>query len=178
MLKQMNTLVLKYKNYFYKFKDKLKKTNLKQQLTIAFIFSLLSFLILNKQGTNQSQLKKTKTASSLNVNTFIPAGFVLIPVNLLNSESLNGLIGKWGWISLYSSLPGKNLKPIVSSIRVIRSPKNPNQFAVLAEEGKSSLILTHTAPLIAVIQSLKTKTKQTRFSTKKNIKKNKIIIEN
>lgn len=174
--KKIQILLLKKSKNLVKYKDKLKNSSLKQQLSIAFALSLLSFLVFNNKGKVPSSKKHIDQKLELNMNTFIPAGFVLIPINLLNGESLNGLIGKWGWISLYSSLPNQNTKPIVSSIRVLRSPKNPNQFAVLAEERKSSLILAHTAPLIAVIQSLKTK--KTKFTVKKNIKKNKIIIEN
>ncbi|MBE8163365.1 MAG: hypothetical protein HAW63_05195 [Bdellovibrionaceae bacterium] len=176
-VKKIISVLLQYKNHGAKYLEQLAQMSLKKQLSLAFLFSLCSLLFFQK-GQNQKLLSQPKnTKKSWNMSTFIPEGFVLIPITLLNTESLNGLIGKWGWVSLYSSLMGENKKPIVSSIRIIRSPKNPNQFAVLAPENKSSLILAHTAPLIAVIQSEKARSKTTRFNTKPIIKKNKIFIE-
>lgn len=176
--KNLHTLFVKYINYFNKYKEKLIKASLQKQLFLAFLFSLFSLIALNNDKSSKVSVKSKNTTTEWNMNTLIPEGFVLIPIQLFNAKSLNGLIGKWGWVSLYSSLIGKNKKPIVSSIRIIRSPKNPNQFAVLSPENKSSLILEHTAPLVAVIQSTKIKSKATRFNTKKIIKKNKILIEN
>lgn len=173
-MRKQNLLFLKQK--LDKFKIFLQQSSLRQQLIFAFCFSLVSLLFFSTNTKSQA-VKKHKVLNA-NINTFIPEGFVLIPVQLFNKESLNGLIGKWGWVSLYSSLASHNKTAIVSSIRIIRSPKNPDQFAVLSPENKSSLILSHTEPLIAVIQSSKIKNKNTRFNTKKTIKKNKILIEN
>ncbi|MBE8221477.1 MAG: hypothetical protein HAW60_01980 [Bdellovibrionales bacterium] len=174
---KLQVLFVKLLGYFNKYKKVIIKASLKKQLFFAFLFSLFSLMLINNNPENPiAKQKNIKT--DWNMNTFIPEGFVLIPIQLLNAESLNGLIGKWGWVSLYSSLIEKNKKPIVSSIRIIRSPKNNNQFAVLSPENKSSLILEHTAPLVAVIQGAKIKNKSTRFNTKKIIKKNKILIEN
>lgn len=177
-LEKINFLLLKFKHYLKKYKTKIEKTNLKKQLFFAFFFSLVSFIALNNKKSSNATKTPNNVTSELNITTLIPEGFVLIPIQLFNSESLNGLIGKWGWVSLYSSLNSKSKNPIVSSIRIIRSPNNPKQFAVLSPKNKSSLILNHTEPLIAVIQSSKSKSNVTQFNTKKLRKKNKILIEN
>lgn len=80
-------------------------------------------------------------AASDSVDTLIPAGFVIIPIDVQNYESLDSLLGKYGVGDLFKG-DGKNGRLVARNIRILRAPKNPSHFAVLAPEAEASSILS------------------------------------
>ena len=90
--------------------------------------------------------------------TFIPAGFVLVPIEVANFESLDSILGKFGVVDLYIPADGVRKRPIkvAEHIRILRAPLNPSHFAVLAPENESVKLVTYAGPFMVVVQSAKT----------------------
>jgi hypothetical protein len=86
--------------------------------------------------------------------TFIPDGYVLVPIEVANFESLDSILGKFGVVDLYapSDDPKRQTIKIAERVRILRAPLNPSHFAVLIPETDSQRIVMHPGPLLVVVQ--------------------------
>ena len=90
------------------------------------------------------------------VDTMIPAGFLLIPIQLANSESLSSLAGAFALIDLYSvSEKGRKGFKVATGVKLVRAPLNPEQFAVLMREEESSKLVQMEGPFFAALKNPK-----------------------
>ncbi len=113
------------------------------------------------------------------VDTFIPAGFVLVPIEVLNYESLDSVLGRFGVVDLYSADPstGKKAEKVASRIRILRAPRNPNQFAVLAPEEESTDLVKDGSGYFVVVQNPKLGGTVFEKRTPVSRKRNRILVE-
>ncbi len=90
-------------------------------------------------------------------STFIPAGFVLVPIEVANFESLDSILGQHGVVDLYipADETRKRATKIAERIKILRAPLNPSHFAVLAPEAESSRLVGHAGPFVVVVQPAK-----------------------
>lgn len=99
------------------------------------------------------QKKEAVTTSSKNplqITTLIPSGQVLVPIQLKNFESIDSILGNYGHVDLITS----ESKLIAKNIKLLRAPKNPSLFAVLAPQAQASEIITaNEKGLFAVIKN-------------------------
>jgi len=111
--------------------------------SLSFIFTLLQ------------QPNKTENNSHIkSLDTYIPEGFVLMPIELINGSSLDGLLEQKGVVDLYTGHPGqKRVDKVASAVKIIRSPMNPLYFAILVPEDKASLMIQRFQSFYAVIQN-------------------------
>ncbi len=89
-----------------------------------------------------------------NTSTMIPAGFVLVPIEVANYESLDSILGKHGVVDLYVGADGpkSRQRKVAERIKILRAPLNPSHFAVLAPESESARIVSHQGPFTVVFQ--------------------------
>ena len=118
-------------------------------LTAISLFLALSYE-LNQKPHGLAHEGPYEYSSPTHVDTFIPKGFVLFPVEILNFYSLDSIIGNYAVIDLY---PKNQSSPIARGIRMIRSPADPSQVAILVPDDRSGVIAQHGAQFYAVIQS-------------------------
>ncbi len=112
---------------------------------------ILSFVFTFFQTTNRTKDKKQKTKS---VDTYIPEGLVLLPIELSNSSSLDGLLESKGVVDLYTTNPTKiSAEKVAMAVKIIRSPNNYNHFAVLVPEKQASWLIKRFQAFYAVIQN-------------------------
>lgn len=125
-------------------------------LIIAFVMlGLISYVVTLKPKdnlrVNESFLPEPKS-----VDTFIPRGFVLVPLEISNAESLASLVGDLGGVvDLYlASAEGRpgGLK-VGAKLKLLRAPLNPQQYAVLVPDSESTKLLSYSGPFIAVVQN-------------------------
>jgi hypothetical protein len=88
-------------------------------------------------------------------STFIPAGYVLVPIEVANFESLDSILGKFGVVDLYlpSEDPKARPRKVAERVRILRAPLNPSRFAVLARENDSPRLVSHGGPFTVVVQN-------------------------
>lgn len=108
------------------------------------------------------------------ISSMIPDGFVMVPVNLENHESVTGLIQIYAVVDLYHKSHSQ-LSPhkIAGAVRIIRT--QTDQFSVLIPEEKVAPFIQSQYNLYAVIQNHKIKNSEIYPMKKK--KKRFIIFE-
>lgn len=98
---------------------------------------------------------KTETVSPADAQTYIPKNHLLIPIEIKNSERLNGLMGSAGVVDLYQA--GTEIHPkselVGRRFRLIRAPLNPESFAVLIRDEEADHLASFPGPFIASLRS-------------------------
>jgi len=137
-------------NFLQKFK------NVDKSLLLAFLALGLVVLMMQIFSSKTPESEPRPSEESFDVDTMIPAGFLLIPLELSNAESLASLTGQFSVVDLYAS-GGKERKgyKIAAAVKLLRAPLNPQQFAVLVREEESAKIATHEGPFFAALKNPK-----------------------
>ena len=106
--------------------------------TIGFVFIIFIFIgysIFSSKSEDPSNFEPTS------MDTFIPHGHNLVNINVVNSESLDSIIGEKAVVDVYVPAPkGKAPKLLLRKARVLRAPLNPNHYALLVPEDWTSKI--------------------------------------
>lgn len=108
--------------------------------TLLFCLTLLGNLIKKTSMTNKSntgQIQKEQSLHGESLNEMIPKGYVLVPIDIINHASLNAMMGDFAYVNLYApKKTQKGSKLIGQNLKLIRTPKDPDQFALLIKEAK------------------------------------------
>jgi hypothetical protein len=132
----------------------------RQQLWIAIGLCLAAGLIafiwdqrVMNQETDSSQKPKAENIES--AATYIPEGFVLVPIEVANFESLDSILGKFGVVDLFVGSDDPKVKPrrIAERVKILRAPLNPEHFAVLVPDSESQNIVAYSGALTVVVQN-------------------------
>lgn len=125
---------------------------------IISIFSVWNELRNSSSGAKTQPNTNNQIEIQDSIDTYIPKGYVLIPIDLVNRESIVSIIDQTSLVDLYYQKKSlsKSIK-IASRVKLIRAPLNPNQLAVLISEDDSHQILTYEGPYFAVIQNKREK---------------------
>jgi hypothetical protein len=90
------------------------------------------------------------------LDTFIPRGLTLIPLEISNAEALGSIVGNMGGVVDLFLAPSETRKGgirVASRVKLVRAPRNPDQFAILVKESEGEKILQQSGPFIAVVQN-------------------------
>ena len=117
----------------------------------SFILLGLICLLLPTKPAEKNQTPSVTNENS--VDTYIPRGYVLVPIELANANSLGSLLSETGGVvDLY--LPqGKTSIKVASKLKILKAPYNPELYAVLVREQESAKLLNYVGPFIAVVQN-------------------------
>lgn len=126
------------------------KANKHYQLAICIGLLLAISCLLNAILIPEKEKPKSNE-SNASVDTYIPKGFVLIPIEVINKESISGLIEGKGIVDLYD--PKRVL--VARQVRLIQAPLNDKVYAALVPDALALPILQQTHGLYVVIQSAK-----------------------
>ena len=125
-------------------------------LLIAFVvLGIIAFM--SRPPSEEKETPTTFAApETKSADTFIPRGFVLVPIDIANAESLSSLVGDVGGVvDLYlaSTERQKGGLKVGSRLKLLRAPLNPQQYAVLVRDSESYRVLQHPGPFVAVVQN-------------------------
>ncbi|MES2770013.1 MAG: hypothetical protein V4596_12785 [Bdellovibrionota bacterium] len=147
--------------------------NLKTKyIVIGFIvLGVLSFILDQKKNDIPAPVDPTS------VDTYIPEGMTLIPIEIQNIEALKNILGDFGVVDLYLPSFEENRAPkkIASGIKIMRAPLNPDVFAVLVLEENAPQIAQHPGAFFVTV--LNPKTQKTRFNKDKKQLRTQIVTE-
>ena len=128
----------------------LKKNQKRIAVILMVFFMVCAWLIQSKEETS---IDLNPTTDVESIDTYIPNGFVLVPIEIQNLNALDSLVGQFAIIDLY--IPNHD-QPLVSGVKLIRSPKDPSQFAVLVQDQLSqSIVKKSQNPFQVVVQNPK-----------------------
>ena len=149
--------------------------------TKNLIFAIVIFLFIGLFWTRTNGTpvaREHKTMQTDSVDTVIPPGYVLVPIEIQNEAALNGILGDFGVVDLLPSnrtSGKKSSEPVVRRVKIIRAPLNPRQFAVLVPEAMSSRLAGFDSPFLVIVQN--PQSKQTQFRPDKKSKINRLFVE-
>jgi hypothetical protein len=127
-------------------------------IALVVMLSIIAFVELN----SSSQEAKLES-----IDTFIPFGFVLVPIELQNADSLSAMISEFGVVDLFSGI-GSQQKRVGRNLKLMRAPLNPDRLAVLVPENEVSRLMQIPGPYWAVMQNPNLKSAS---AIQKNVKK-------
>lgn len=117
------------------------------------------------ETANQSKLSKgssstlTDAEDSLTADTYIPAGYSLVPIELTNSDTIEGLVGSLGgYVDLFpvstnsdpASTPNPSLS-LLKNLKMLRAPHNPELYAVLVAQKNVPAFMNLSGTFRAVV---------------------------
>ena len=150
----------------------LVKQQAKQHQLLAglIVLSGLIALIVELRDPRAPRPEDSAAAPS----TYIPEGYVLVPIDVQNPEALDSILGSFGVVDLFAH-DGGRARRIARRIKILRAPLNPNHFAVLAPEDEAPRLVRESGPITVAIQN----PNQTGTDfVKPNRKRSRIIVEN
>ena len=128
--------------------DFLKTSKNKIMLGTFIALGLLSLILTEKKETAPPE------KAPVSADTFIPKGYVLVPIEVANANSLSSLLGEVGGVvDLYLPQGKKTSLRIATKVKILRAPYNPDLYAVLVREQESNRILSYAGPFVAVVQN-------------------------
>ena len=121
----------------------------------ALVILFLGLAAIFETRNNEDSPRETEDLTSL--DTFIPTGFVLVPISVQNLTTLDSMIGPYAMVDLYAegetTATGRGL-------RLIRSPRDPSQFAVLVPDAAAKQIVQKSShPFQVIVKNPEQKTK-------------------
>lgn len=123
-----------------------------QLLLVAFVFVGIFIVCASFMKTaSPTEVSPDPTTA----DTVIPKGFVLVPVEIQNIETIGSMIGNFGVVDLFTT-PQPQQKGgirVAKHIRLLRAPLNPQTYAVLVPEAEAHDLLATQGPYTAVIQN-------------------------
>jgi hypothetical protein len=120
-------------------------------VAILALLPIAASLLLRPTPTPQSPSSRSERAQ---VDTFIPKGFVLVPIEVQNYEALDSILGKFGVVDLFQSLNGENTEQrlVARNVRILRAPQNPSHFAILVLEGEVHRVLKYGGTFNVIVK--------------------------
>ncbi|MFM6927714.1 MAG: hypothetical protein ACKOX6_04580 [Bdellovibrio sp.] len=151
--------------------EKWRQLKIDTKILVAgfIILGLLCFLLSSPAKDSATEAPSEPAAS---VDTFIPRGYTLVPVELANSASLSSMVGDVGGVvDLYlaSTETRKGGLKIGARLKLLRAPLNPDQYAVLVNEQEAPKLLGYSGPFTAVIQNPDSRGSQLATTKKRTI---------
>ena len=133
-----------------------KRLNQKNYLYWTIAIFIAAVLAIAKDHTTEGSSHQASTSQN-SPDTYIPAGFVLVPIQISNLESVDSILGQFGVVDLYAPAPKPGGKPLrlAAHIKMLRAPLNPSQFAVLAREDEAPQLIGHEGAFFVVVQNPK-----------------------
>lgn len=135
----------------------LLKVRLDQNKKI-FLFFLLGLIMIFTITIFEN--KPNSSNSKFYLDSIIPEGHVLVPIQLINADSLALIIGRNGVVDLFQTENGRKTKKIASKVKIVQATDELNSFAVLLKEQQSQKILNYETPFFAVVQNPSAKSKE------------------
>ncbi len=128
------------------------KQQLKNNIHLVIAFTILISVALVSAYTRDN--KDTPLDRPMEIDTIIPKGYVLVPLELENKDAISSVIQNFGVIDLFSGNPENGrARKIATRLKLIRAPYNPHLFAALVKENLSERIMKESGPFFAVIQN-------------------------
>ncbi len=136
------------------FRDNFLKVTQKLQ-TRDYVVPVVALLLGVVLWLNQDDSKQPVTTASEGspIDTYIPLGYQLIPITVVNREALDSLISDRAIVDLYRNDQMGKTEKAAAGVRLIRAPLNPRQFAVLVTEKEGEGLLRGTDEFTVVVQN-------------------------
>ena len=137
---------------------------------------ILVFLLVFSIVPKFLPVSSKKTPAPPSLDSLVPKGFVLMPLEIRNSPDIQNIIGSYGVVDLYAYSANTGLPEILaaSALKVLPPSTEEGSFTALVPEKSAIHLFSYTESFYAVIQNPQ-KTGSKIY--KKEKKKSLIVIE-
>jgi len=130
---------------------------IKNKMTI-WTFLFLSMIVLTRiiVGSNSEKMNNEEFRDSENFSTFIPKGYSLVPIDVVNYKSLDSVLGQFGTVDVFTkntSQKSSTLVKLASNVKALRSQAESSNIAVLVPTEAVLLLLSQTEGLFLALSS-------------------------
>ncbi len=124
------------------------------QEKIMWVLFTLAGIIIWTYNHGESNTTSRIEEAPVQVDTVIPIGHLLIPIELENKNQIEDLLGPQSIVDLYQvPLPGQKGQLVGRRFRLLRAPLNPSVFAILVRENEAEQILSLPGPFRATLRN-------------------------
>ena len=143
-------------------------------LSAALLSALPALATIFIQKTADAERPTEKPAA---VDTLIPKGYVLVPIEVQNYEALDSILGRFGVVDLFQGgqETGQNQNLVARNVRMLRAPQNPSHFAILIREEEVARILKQGGLFMVIVK--RPEQSGTEFVNTMKPKRRKIVYE-
>ncbi|MCC7405829.1 MAG: hypothetical protein IT288_15625 [Bdellovibrionales bacterium] len=130
-----------------------RSSSRRRQIIALVIVSLLP--VAWEWFRQSSTRDSSPPADPLSVDTLIPNGSVLVPIEVENSDSLDSILGSKGIVDLHRPArePGGLNRVVARRVPILRAPLNPHQLAVLVPESQASNLTKESGAFWVTVQN-------------------------
>lgn len=116
--------------------------------------ALIALVPISLSFAKPNESRQVPTGGAGAVDTYIPKGFVLVPIEVQNYEALDSILGSFGIVDLYQAqgAEGTKLRLAARNVRLLRAPQNPMHFAVLIQETQASQVLRDGGQFTVIVK--------------------------
>lgn len=120
----------------------------------SVLFVVLAGLVALYLQTQKS-VPKEKVTSDWTIDKDIPDGFALVPIDIINYESLDSLVGPLSVVDIFSVPIEKSELPkrVAYLAKLVRSPKNPSHFNILIKADRVPQLYKIPGPYRVVVRN-------------------------
>jgi hypothetical protein len=163
------------KAFYEKWKSSFHRLGWERRLLLSA--ALLSAIPAVGRMLMQSPADPAPVERAAAVDTLIPKGFVLVPIEVQNYESLDSILGRFGIVDLFQagSESGPSRRLVARNVRILRAPQNPSHFAVLIREQDVSRVLQLGGLFTVIVK--RPRNNGTEFVNTEKPKRRKIVYE-
>lgn len=126
----------------------MKRLQLKWETKILILIAVVCFGFV---GAISLFSHKNRRPHATSITTLIPAGQVLVPIEVENYEALDSILGPYGFVDLFSA-DGRHRQLLARNVKILRAPQNPSHFAVLINENEAGTLLKTSERFYVVVQ--------------------------
>ncbi len=147
--------------------------------------ALLGILILNLQSNSEESTTGRRASAAVDIMSLVPDGFVLVPLEPLNMDSIDAVFGSRGWADLFVERAGADLdfrqtgrpsrKRIASGVALIRAPRNPSRIAAIVAESDVQLISDLGQPVHVALRKNSPKQRTAELTSNSRISRTKVL---
>lgn len=178
--KTLRALQDRQKEALGKFLDKMPflQGNITEYLLKKYFWHFLVVLgvILLSLISKYLPLALKEQAKPPSLDSLVPKGSVLVPIEISNGKDIINIIGGYGVVDLYAYSSQTNLpeKQAASSLKILPPDTEEGRFLALVPEKEAGLLFEYSDPFYAVIQN---PNKKNSKIYKKKKRKSLIVIE-
>lgn len=110
------------------------------RIVIACSILVTMCAVLFDFGRNRSgdSAERAASSSESSLSTFIPDGFSLVPIEILNSNGMDSILGRYGTADLFKE---GHKNPFMRNVRLVRGIEEDGPWAALVPSDFATILL-------------------------------------
>lgn len=115
------------------------------------LIPIVAAFLWQSSAPTPAQAGSTDEAAS--IDTFIPKGHVLIPIDVINNEALDSIVGRFAMVDLFHG-EGPTQRPVARNVRLLRAPQNPSHFAILVPDRDADSVMKFGGSFTVIVKRM------------------------